>query len=201
MKVLAKLGLVTAAAATVLFIFIYEFQGPVFNRVMSQPPSEKFDATIPAREIEEPASSRIVESEPLVEEAKTSSIIEEGQLNTESTDVASPETTLVKSVNEEPEITSAPVTVEEKSPAIPTRHIYGKITLSTSGELLEGVNIMVPGTSVAKVSNASGGYTIEVPRTSRELVFIYRGKKLVQKINSDNNLVNVRLDLEKMNYD
>ena len=40
MKVLAKLGLVTAAAATVLFIFIYEFQGPVINRVMSQPPSE-----------------------------------------------------------------------------------------------------------------------------------------------------------------
>jgi len=200
-KVLAKLGLVTAAAATVLFIFIYEFQGPVLNRVMSQPPSEKSDATIPAKEIEEPVSSTIAESESLVEEEKTLPSIEEDHLNTEASDVASPETAIVKPVIEEPVITKAPVTVEEKSPAIPTRRIYGKITLSTSGELLEGVNIMVSGTSVAKVSNASGGYTIEVPRTSRELVFIYRGKKLVQKISSDNNLVNVRLDLETMKYD
>ena len=115
--------------------------------------------------------------------------------------MASSETAIAEPEIEEPVITKAPVTVEEKSPAIPTRRIYGKITLSTSGELLEGVNIMVPGTSVAKASNASGGYTIEVPRTSRELVFIYRGKKLVQKIGSDNNLVNVRLDLETMKYD
>ena len=40
MKVLAKLGLVTAAAATVLFIFIYEIQGPVLNRVMSEAPPQ-----------------------------------------------------------------------------------------------------------------------------------------------------------------
>ena len=129
MKVLAKLGLVTAAAATVLFIFIYEFQGPVLNRVMSQSPSEKFDATVPLREIEEPMSSNIADSESLVEEEKTLSNPEEDHLNTEAPDVASPETAIAKPINEEPVITKTPVTVEEKPPAIPTRRIYGKIKL------------------------------------------------------------------------
>ena len=64
-----------------------------------------------------------------------------------------------------------------------------------------GVNIMVPGTTVAKNSNATGGYTLEVPENTRELVFIYRGKKLVQRVNPGNSLVNVTLNLEKMQYD
>ena len=50
-------------------------------------------------------------------------------------------------------------------------------------------------------SNATGGYTIEVPENARELVFIYRGKKLVQQVTPGNSLVNVTLNLEKMQYD
>ena len=86
-------------------------------------------------------------------------------------------------------------------PTGPTRHVYGKITLSDSGEQLGGVNIMVPGSASAKVSNPNGGYTIEVPESARELVFIYRGKKLIKRIDPDNSLVNVVLNLETMQYD
>ncbi len=185
MKVLAKLGLVTAAAATVLFIFIYEFQGPVINRVMSKPPSETSNVE-PIEKVQEMP-------------AKVTSDIELPTPLSKITEEPIKITELTK--QETAVITEQPVVVKQEQPAGPTRRIYGKITLSSSGEHLAGVNIMVPGTTVAKVSNATGGYTIQVPNNARELVFIYRGKKLVQTINSQNNLVNVRLNLETMQYD
>jgi len=184
-KVLAKLGLVTAAAATVLFIFIYEFQGPVINRVMSQPPTETPNVK-PIEKVQEmPAkiTSDIELPTPLTE--ITEEPIKAAELTKQETAV----------------ITKQTVSVKQELPAGPTRRIYGKIILSSSGEQLEGVNIMVPESNVAKVSNATGGYTIEVPKNARELVFIYRGKKLVQPISPGNSLVNVTLNLEKMQYD
>jgi len=184
-KVLAKLGLVTAAAATVLFIFIYEFQGPVINRVMSQPPSETSNVK-PIKKVQEMP-------------AKVTSDIELPTPLSKITEEPIKITELTK--QETAVITEQPVAVKQEQPAGPTRRIYGKITLSSSGEHLAGVNIMVPGTTVAKNSNATGGYTIEVPENTRELVFIYRGKKLVQRVNPGNSLVNVTLNLETMQYD
>lgn len=210
MKVLAKLGLVTAAAATVLFIFIYEFQGPVLNRVMAEPPSQLIDQETVEEEnkettfevvsaADETAAAIETEEEPenisetVIETSKEETVeIEDEPLAIEEIPV--------ETVEEPVEIVEQPV-VEKKFDSNQSRRIYGKITLSTSGEQLEGVNIMVPGSNVAKVSNATGGYTIQVPKNARELVFIYRGKKLVQQITSDNNLVNVRLNLETMQYD
>jgi hypothetical protein len=182
-KVLAKLGLVTAAAATVLFIFIYEFQGPVINRVMSQPPSQV--QTV----------NPIEKAEDLTAEPEATpelpAQVEEVQLEPEVTPVATEEI---------PEISQEqPVAAE--APAMATRRIYGKITLDDTGEQLGGVNIMIPGATVAKVSNPNGGYTIEVPENTRELIFIYRGKKLVKPVNSGNSLMNVALNLESMQYD
>ena len=103
--------------------------------------------------------------------------------------------------NVAPIVEEQPVAVENEVPSGPTYRIYGKITLSSSGEQLGGVNIMVPGSNVAKVSNPNGGYTIEVPENTRELVFIYRGKKLVQRIDPENSLVNVALNLETMDWE
>ncbi len=190
MKVLAKLGLVTAAAATVLFIFIYEFQGPVLNRVMAAPPSEDYT---------EAASEEVIQitSEPETIENSTSI----DQLTSmDSASVLAP--ALDEPAIEQPAkaLTNTDI-IEEKIERSNSRRIYGKITLSSSGELLEGVNIMVPDSKAAKVSNATGGYTIQVPRNTRELVFIYRGKRLVQRIDSDNNLMNVKLNLADMQYD
>ena len=191
MKVLAKLGLVTAAAATILFIFIYEFQGPVINRVMSQPPPQ-VQPVEPIDNVQDLTSEveNVTELPDQVEEVP----VEEALAEVE--EVASAPVEEVAT----PEIESPKETIIEK-PAGPTRRIYGKITLAESGEQLGGVNIMVPGSPVAKVSNPNGGYTIEVPVNTRELVFIYRGKKLVQRINSGNTLINVALDLESMQYD
>ena len=200
MKVLAKLGLVTAAAATVLFIFIYEFQGPVINRVMAEPPVESIL----------PENNEIIISEPAEEETSPESLdqfetepeatSEEIETETEAAEVIEQPAAEPLAVEETP---AQPVIEEQPAeiPAGPTRRVYGKITLFNSGEQLGGVNIMVPGSASAKVSNPNGGYTIEVPESARELVFIYRGKKLVRRIDPDHSLVNVVLNLETMQYD
>ena len=189
MKVLAKLGLVTAAAATVLFIFIYEFQGPVINRVMSEPP------TVPAQ------TQTVPEDDNAPVEVESNVAVPEDLPQVEVEEEEAPEVAEV--VAEEPvevePIEEAPAT--PATPTGPTLRIYGKITLSSSGEQLGGVNIMVPGSTVAKISNPNGGYTIEVPESTRELVFIYRGKKLVQRISPGNSLVNVELNLDTMEWE
>jgi hypothetical protein len=197
-RVLAKLGLVTAAAATILFIFIYEFQGPVINRVMSQPPP-RVQTEEPIAKVEKLAPEA-AETKELPEKMEEEPIeveepVEPAPTPTTAPEVApeSPKEEAAKEEVIEPEVVEAPVG--------PTRRVYGKITLATSGEQLGGVNIMVPGSTVAKISNPNGGYTIEVPMNARELIFIYRGKKLIKPINSGNTLINVVLDLESMQYD
>lgn len=200
MKLLAKLGLVTAAAATVLFIFIYEFQGPVINKVMSEPPTAPASVTPLVENIEVPITSteNSQETETGEVEVKVETEVEETEDLTVSTLDVEESTNPVAA--EEP-VVERPVETEEIVPAGPTRRIYGKITLSDSGEQLGGVNIMVPGSTVAKVSNPNGGYTIEIPERTRELVFIYRGKKLTQRLSPENSLLNVALNLETMQYD
>ncbi|MGI9542171.1 MAG: hypothetical protein ACR2MX_02870 [Cyclobacteriaceae bacterium] len=103
-------------------------------------------------------------------------------------------------VEEEVSTIDEPVAIPAAAPAVKTRKIYGKITLAGTGETVSGVNVMVNGTNQAKISNAIGGYNIQIPRTATELVFIYRGKKLYKKIDRNTSLVNVQLDLEKMVY-
>lgn len=201
MKVLAKLGLVTAAAATVLFIFIYEFQGPVINRVMSEA------AVSPAPEeiITPQVNTETPEINPQTQPALEASVDASEPLDEPviDEDIKQPEEVVEEPVSsdEVETVTAPPETVEVVKPTGPTRRIYGKITLSTTGEQLGGVNIMVPGSNVAKISNPNGGYTIEIPERTRELVFIYRGKKLTQRLSSDNSLLNVTLNLATMRYD
>ncbi len=107
----------------------------------------------------------------------------------------------VESVVETPVVSESASPTETSTTTVATRRIYGKITLASTGENLSGVNIMIPGSNVAKISNNIGGYTIEVPVGTSELIFIYRGKKLTKRIGGSNTLLNVRLDLEAMEYD
>ncbi len=187
MKVLAKIGLVAAAAATVLFIFVFEVYKPKLkNQTMSAAPEAGVVTDVP--EVNEPTPSPIIQEQTSVPEE----VIETPE---STTPVETPIEPIVETpVPEE----SSPV---EDVPSVQMRRIYGKITLATSGENLAGVNIMIPGSNVAKVSNNIGGYTIQIPRGTRELVFIYRGKKMVQRLSSSNNLLNVKLNLETMQYD
>ncbi len=208
MKVLAKIGLIAAAAAVVLFIFIFEFYKPnSSNEAMKAPPEEE----VSEYNYYQGTDSEETTIETDTEEVSNETVQEEP--TEETLDQESPESLVKEAVQEqlppeeeEPKVETPPVV--EETPAVTkentdinVRRIYGKITLSSNGEKVAGVNIMIPGSSVAKISNNIGGYTIQVPPNTRELIFIYRGKKLVQRLSPSNNLLNVRLNLETMEYD
>src|SRR5450759_1892181 len=53
--------------------------------------------------------------------------------------------------------------------------VSGKITDKNTGEQLVGVNIVVEGTTIGAISDASGKYTIQVPNNNAVLVFSFIG--------------------------
>lgn len=153
---------------------------------MSEPPTVPAQTQISeeVKEVATPQEQNEALPEPLPEvESETPATLVE---DTPSVEVSEP--------GQEPEVVAP-------TRAVATQRVYGKITLASTGEQLGGVNIMVPGSTVAKISNPNGGYTIEVPESTRELVFIYRGKKLVRRINPGTSLVNVELNLEAMEWE
>jgi TonB-dependent starch-binding outer membrane protein SusC len=53
--------------------------------------------------------------------------------------------------------------------------VKGTVTDATTGEALPGVNIVVPGTTVGTMTDASGNYSLEVPNASSRLQFSFIG--------------------------
>lgn len=88
--------------------------------------------------------------------------------------------------------------IEEEHYTAGFRAIYGRIT--AEGEALQGVTVMVPGGSTAKISDASGKYYIHVPDDIASLVFIYRGKQSVKELDPASRKRDVDLEFEKMVY-
>ena len=74
------------------------------------------------------------------------------------------------------------------------RGIYGKIM--ANGQPLKGVTIMVPGSPVARVSNAKGNYYIKVPDHINALKFIYQGKELVKELDPISRKQDLNLKIE-----
>ncbi len=78
------------------------------------------------------------------------------------------------------------------------RGIYGKITLE--GQPVSGVTVMTPGSSRARLTDASGKYYIQVPARARSLIFIYQGKQLIKSIDSNSRRLDLQLNSENMAY-
>ncbi len=87
---------------------------------------------------------------------------------------------------------------EQSEPRIRLRGIYGKIT--ADGQPLPGVSVMVPGTRSGRVSDEGGKYYIQVPRNTRSLIFIYRGKQLVKDLDPDSRRLDIYLKSESFSY-
>ena len=110
-------------------------------------------------------------------------------------------------INDEPEV-EAPVApnkqfdsyieTEQSQPHLRLWGIYGKIT--GNGQPLAGVTVMVPGSSTARVSDQGGKYYIQVPRNTRELVFIYQGRQLVKELDPDSRRLDIHLKMNEMTY-
>lgn len=110
-------------------------------------------------------------------------------------------------INEEPELEpSLPtnkqfdeyIEKEQSQPRVRLRGIYGKIT--ADGQPLPGVSVMVPGARRGRISDEGGKYYIQVPRDTRSLIFIYRGKQLVKDLDPDSRRLDIYLKSESFSY-
>ena len=59
--------------------------------------------------------------------------------------------------------------------AIGQRTLSGKVTASSTGETLIGVNILIKGTTTGTVTDFDGNYTLEVPSNDAILILSYCG--------------------------
>jgi len=76
--------------------------------------------------------------------------------------------------------------------------VTGRVTDSSTGESLPGVNIVVQGTSTGTTTDADGNYELTVPTLQGVLVFSYIGY-LTQNINIDGNTVlNIQLQTQEI---
>ena len=78
------------------------------------------------------------------------------------------------------------------------RGIYGTIT--SNGDPLKGVTVMVPGGKTARVSDEQGKYYLQIPDSTNSLVLIYQGKQLIEIIDPHTRQQDIQLQLESMSY-
>ena len=200
-KAAAVISVVLITAALAVYFLTYDFGKPsLLSKQLSkaeasgQIEADNNSALIDAPSLEESDQTTETKDQPIDEIPEEVMVEDEREEQTVAFDPAPVEEPPVEETT-----IDAPVTSPAPA-AVKTRKVYGKITLAGTGETVSGVNVMVTGSNQAKISNAIGGYNIQIPRSATELVFIYRGKKLYKKLNSNTSLVNVQLDLEKMVY-
>lgn len=85
---------------------------------------------------------------------------------------------------------------EQREPQVRLRGIYGEIT--ADGTPLPGVTVKVPGYGSERVTDADGKYYIQVPRDTKSLLFIYRGKQLTKELDPNLRRLDIRLKSESL---
>jgi TonB-linked SusC/RagA family outer membrane protein len=81
------------------------------------------------------------------------------------------------------------------------QQISGKVISSEEGEPLPGVTVFVNGTTVGTVTDADGGYKINLPSGANELSFSFIGKKtIIEKING-RTAINVKMENAAVDVD
>jgi hypothetical protein len=85
---------------------------------------------------------------------------------------------------------------EQREPQVRLRGIYGEIT--ADGTPLPGVTVKVPGSGPGRVTDEDGKYYIQVPRDTKSLLFIYRGKQLTKELDPDRRRLDIRLRSESL---
>ncbi len=74
--------------------------------------------------------------------------------------------------------------------------ISGTVTDASTGEALPGVNVIIPGTSIGVITNASGNFTIEVPDASVTLQFSFIGYVTQEMKVGTQTQINIALNAE-----
>ena len=87
---------------------------------------------------------------------------------------------------------------KQSEPRVRLWGIYGKIT--AGGQPLPGVTVQVPGSRSGRVTDEDGKYYIQVPRNTKSLLFIYRGKQLVKDLDPTSRRLDIHLKSESLSY-
>src|SRR6478609_2969413 len=74
-----------------------------------------------------------------------------------------------------------------------SRTITGKVTASSDGSVMPGVNVLAKGSSIGTVTDASGNYSITIPSQSGVLVFSFIGYVSTEVKIGTTNVVNVAM--------
>lgn len=72
--------------------------------------------------------------------------------------------------------------------------VSGTVTDAESGEPLQGVAVLIKGTTVGMFTNGEGKYTLEVPSGNSTLLFTFLGKKTVEEQIDGRSTINVGLE-------
>ena len=71
--------------------------------------------------------------------------------------------------------------------------VSGTITDATSGEAIEGVAVLVRGTTVGMFTDAEGFYRLEVPEGGDVLIFSYVNRKTVEEAIEGRSTINISM--------
>ena len=74
--------------------------------------------------------------------------------------------------------------------------VSGKVTAAESGEAIEGVAVLVKGTTVGMFTDAEGNYRLEVPDGSDVLLFTYVNRQTVEEKVDGRTTINVAMNEE-----
>jgi len=74
------------------------------------------------------------------------------------------------------------------------RTIKGVVTAANSGQALQGVNVVVKGTTIGTITNSKGEYIINVPDTKSVIVFSFIGLESKEVIVGNRTVINVQLE-------
>src|SRR6478609_105357 len=74
-----------------------------------------------------------------------------------------------------------------------SRTITGKVTASSDGSVMPGVNVLAKGSSIGTVTDVSGNYSITIPSQSGVLVFSFIGYISTEVKIGTTNVVNVTM--------
>ncbi len=79
--------------------------------------------------------------------------------------------------------------------------VRGRITDSSSGELLPGVNIAIKGTTIGTISDLNGAYELAIPDPNGIIVFTFIGYQSQEMEVAGREVIDVSLVLEEMSLD
>jgi TonB-linked SusC/RagA family outer membrane protein len=74
--------------------------------------------------------------------------------------------------------------------------ITGKVTDAESGDPIEGVAVLVKGTTIGMFTDSKGRYSLDVPENEKSLLFTYVGRKTVERSIGESTTIDVSMEEE-----